>query len=168
MRDFSRAKARQFFKRNKAMGISTVRVCETAEVASIGESMTIANSEGADVKLVEVLPTASPTFEPQSAADILCLDIHKFGIGPAIEWVEQAQSRIEDSELPLCIVVIGNEKDLSVKDLWRVSEEIEPAGAIFHRWPENCESFAQAFVRFGESLKSIYGPLTCDLAMRPR
>lgn len=159
MREFPRDKARRLFGRTRTMGNATVRVIEPP-IAVIGESMTISNAEGADVLLVEVLPAASPTFEPQSAADILCLDLHKFGLGSAIHWVEQAQSRIEDDELPLCIVAIGNEKVLSVKDLWRVSAELEPAGAIFHRWPENCESFAEAFRRFGESVKSIYGPLT--------
>jgi len=135
--------------------------------AIIGELMTISSAGGREVQLVELLPAAPTTYEPRSAADILCLDIHKFSLNGTIRWVEEAQGRIADDELPLCIVAIANEKDLSVEDLWRISEELEPAGAIFHRWPERCESFAEAFSRFGKSVTSIYGPLTCELAVRP-
>lgn len=159
MREYARGKARQFLGRNKAMGFGRVQVLEPAVAApaSIGETMTISNADGYEVQLVELLPDAPTSFEPKSEADILCLDIHKFGIGRTIDWVEQAQGRIADDEMPLCIVAIGNEKDLSVRDLWRVSEELEPAGAIFHRWPEGCDSFSDAFHRFGESVRAIYG-----------
>lgn len=164
MREFTRAKARQVFGRNKAMVFGSAQPA----AAWIGESMVIARDGDEVVWLQEVLPAAPPTYKPQSAADILCLDLHKFGIAGATSWVRDAQSSIADDQWPLCIVALGNPGDLGVKDLWRISEELEPAGAIFHRWPKNCESFADAFHRFGESVKSIYGPFNCELAVRPR
>jgi hypothetical protein len=123
--------------------------------------MMISDEDGYQVHLVEITPGTSINFEPQSAADILCLDIHAFEVEGAIGWVEQAQNyRIETDRLPLCIVVIGDENKLSLEDMWRVSEELEPAGAIFHTWPENCKSFDDAFRRFGTSISSFYGRST--------
>jgi hypothetical protein len=152
------------------MGAATVPVFETGvsqrsatreKSQAVAKTMMISEEDGYQVHLVEITPGTSANFKPQSAADILCLDIHAFELEGAIGWVEQAQKhRIEKDELPLCIVVIGDENQLSLEDMWRVSEELEPAGAIFHTWPDNCKSFDEAFSRFGKSIASFYGRST--------
>ena len=186
MRYSTREKARHFVGRKKDMAAGTRRekareAVTSQQTASVAKDMAaggksaaamrkilISDADGYQVHLVALAKTERPTFEPQCAADILCLDLHAFGVEKAIEWVDEAQSRRVDLDLlPLCIMVIGNKNDLSAEELWRVSAELEPAGAIFHRWPENCTSFGEAFEQLGQSLSSFYGRSTLeDLAVK--
>lgn len=107
--------------------------------------------------LVELLPGTPVEFDPRCAADIHCLDLGKFGMNEVVGWVSETQDRRTKMErLPLCIVVVAEEGRLTVEELWRVSNELQPAGAIFHSWPENCTSFEEAFDRLGQSIKDAY------------
>jgi hypothetical protein len=98
------------------------------------------------------------------------LDIAKFGMDAVVGWVSAAQDRrIKMERLPLCIVVVADEEQFTVEELWRVSDELQPAGAIFHSWPENCNSFREAFRLLGQSIASAYGRSTAlDVALANR
>jgi hypothetical protein len=107
------------------------------------------------VNLVKISINCPIDFEPQNAADIHCidLDLKETSFESALAWIRETQSwRIESNRLPLCVVVICHEEALSIDELWRVSAELEPAGAIFHGWPEACTSFDEAFRLFGQSM----------------
>lgn len=109
------------------------------------------------VQLVEMLPGVEFDFQPENAGDILCFELEAFGLDTVIAWVEQAQARrIEVGELPLCIMVLGDEAQLTPEDMWRISEELEPAGAIFHSWPDDSRGFAGAFCQLAKSIGALY------------
>lgn len=136
----------------------------------VGTTMVVAQQGAHRVYLVELLPGTPVDFEPRCAADIHCFDIEKFGMDAVVGWVSEAQDRrIKTGRLPLCVVVVAEEGRLTVEELWRVSHELQPAGAIFHSWPENCASFSEAFRLLGQSIASAYDRSSAlDLALAGR
>jgi hypothetical protein len=173
MRDFARQKFLQISK-GKTMTWPAVfdRDVVTAPPhhepqSTYGMKMVVAQQGDHCVYLAELLPGTPVEFEPRCAADIHCLDIEKFEMDAVVGWVSAAQDRrIKMGRLPLCIVVVANEDRLTVEELWRVSEELQPAGAIFHSWPENCTSFSKAFTLLGQSIASAYDRSTAlDVAL---
>jgi hypothetical protein len=167
MRNFARDKDWWLIFRRQTMQAGTAAVFDGASTTvmpqretqnmHVGKFMPVAQQRDHRVTLVELLPGAPVDFEPRCAADIVCLDIEKFGVEGAVGWVVEVQDRrIDADKLPLCIVVLGNEQRLSLEELWHVFEELDSAGAIFHSWPENCRSFEEAFRLLGESIARSY------------
>jgi len=164
MRDFAREKILQLAK-GKTMTWATAVLEPDVTAApphheqksTYGKRMVVAQQGDHRVYLLELLPGTPVEFDPRCAADIHCLDIERFGMDAVVGWVSEAQDRrIKMGRLPLCIVVVAEERRLTVEELWRVSHELQPAGAVFHSWPENCASFSDAFDLLGQSIKGAY------------
>src|SRR5258706_8688487 len=114
-------------------------------------SLTIAEGPDGKVALIQVTETTEPGYRRYSNADILCIDLHKFGIPKTLDWINQDQAAaIARYDGPACITVLGDIDQLSVEQLAEISDLIEPAGAIFQAWPKGCKSFEKPFDAFGK------------------
>jgi hypothetical protein len=146
-----------------AMRSATAEATATSRAVVTPERVIVV-AKGADyeVKLIHIPPGTSPEYRPESTADILCLSLHEFSLPEAIAWVRASVANSQ-GVLP-CIAVLGSADKLSREDLWQISRELEPAGAIFHRWPERCRSFDEAFRSLGDEIAKTYGhfPAFCE------
>jgi hypothetical protein len=119
--------------------------------------ITLADDSEGKVELVQVTRSTGPDYRPNSNADILCIDLHEFGIEEAIDWIRKTQElSMALYRGPAVIAVLGDADRLSVGELAEISRRLEPAGAIFRPWPKGCKSFSEAFVAFGEAVARNY------------
>ncbi len=140
-----------------AMGSSAAMAASGTAIARPEYSLSVAQGPGLKVDLVKVTQDTPPDYRPNSNADILCIDLHEFGIEEALAWIKAAQaSAIQQYGGPACIAVLADIKKLSVDQLRQISWDIEPAGAIFNPWPDDCESFDKAFSAFAAAVKENY------------
>jgi hypothetical protein len=120
-------------------------------------------AEGPDykVELVHILPGTDPGICPRSLADILCLDLHAFGMSKAMTWVREAQNAasLRDGGVSLCISVLGSLDQLNAEQLSDISQELSAFGAVFSPWPENCQTFDEAFTTLAHEIEKTYGPM---------
>lgn len=119
------------------------------------DAFVVAAGPGYEVKLVHIRRGMPPGFRTECAADILCLDLQEFGLPETIAWVRAALAH-SPGDSP-CIAVLGREEELSREELWHISTELEPAGALFHAWPEGCRSFGDAFNALATEISKTYG-----------
>ncbi len=120
---------------------------------------TIAEGPQTKVELIEILKgTSAESVRINSNADVLCIDLgNSFTLAEAVDWVTRRQRfAVEQYGGPASIAVLGDAKNLTLDDRRRISWDLEPAGARFSRWPDRCESFREAFLSFGESVKQGY------------
>ncbi|MGB7922654.1 MAG: hypothetical protein WCF57_05360 [Pyrinomonadaceae bacterium] len=108
-----------------------------------------------EVRLVHVRRGTPPHYRSNCVADILCLNLEEFSLPEAVAWVQAA---VEDAHgVRPGIAILGSVDKLSREELWQISRELEPAGAIFHGWPKNCHSFDEAFEILGKEIRKTYG-----------
>jgi hypothetical protein len=121
----------------------------------------IAEGQNYTVELVCIPRGTSPELRPRNLADIFCLDLHEFGLRETIAWVQAAQEAAahRDEGTSICISVLGNTDKLNADEMWQISRELLPAGAMFHPWPSGCESFDEAFVALAQEITKSYGPM---------
>lgn len=126
--------------------------------------LTVAEKNRSQVELVQVMRGAPPHFRPEGIDNIFCLELSRaqFGVQDAIRWVRAAHNDAEvrsgRMKVP-CIVVLGDARTLSAEELFRLSQELVPAGAYFARWPANCNSFEAAFTALRDDIARHYGPV---------
>lgn len=129
----------------------------TGTVLEPPPSRTIVEGPDGKVALIEVTETTEPGYRRYSNADILCIDLHKFGIPKTLDWINNDQAAaIARYDGPACITVLGNLDKLSVEQLSEISDLIEPAGAIFQAWPKGCKNFEEALDAFGKGVAANY------------
>ncbi len=145
-----------FGKRDGSAATGTSEAADT--LRSEPNQIVIAAGPGYQVELIRVSKGTDPEYRPKSLADILCLDIHEFGFEETIVWVTVAQASAQkNGGMPLSIAVLGCTEKLTTSELWRISRELEPAGAIFHAWPEACHSSEEAVKWLAEEISKSYG-----------
>src|SRR5688500_5058680 len=82
-----------------------------AEVRSTAGARVVASGPGYEVKLVHISRGTSPEYRTECVADILCLDLHEFGLPEAIAWVEAAMANSQGVDP--CIAVLGSTDKLT-------------------------------------------------------
>ena len=152
-----------WFWQRSTPGIEDMRFAAAGATAgAIGQSapqrrLTLVDSPEGTVELIQVSRSTPHCFRAHSNADILCIDLHEFGIEQAIKWISDEQTAaVERYSGPAIIAVLANPDYLSVEELSEISKRLEPAGAIFRAWPDGCSSFDQAFDAFGKSVAGNY------------
>lgn len=140
---------------------ATVARAESAPRGGVGTApqrrITVAEGSEGKVELIQVTRNTPPGYRAHSNADILCIDLHEFGIQETVAWINSAQAAaVAQFDGPACIAVLGDMDQLSVEELSEISRLIEPAGAIFQSWPKGCTSFAEAFDAFGKGVAKNY------------
>ena len=120
--------------------------------------ITVAEGPEGKVDLIQVPSGTLPeSVRVNSNADILCIDLNDFKIEPALDWIKRRQDfAVKRYGGPACIAVLADASKLTLDDRRRISWDIEPAGARFRPWSDNCHSFGEAFRAFAESIKESY------------
>lgn len=118
------------------------------------EPITIARGDSYEVQLVPVPKDAPATFQGENAADILCIDINKFGVDDAVRWVNASSAvfTFGKSKVRPVIIIMGPSDKLGSREMAAMSEKLGSKGVRFHRWPKGCDSSADAFKALGEKL----------------
>lgn len=116
----------------------------------------IADGSGYRAQLIHIAVGTPTDFRPESSADILCLDLHEFETCGVLAWVRAVVGH--GGDVSPCIVVLGCLSKLKPRDRAFITHELQSAGAIFHAWPADCDSFGKAFIDFGKELSRTYGP----------
>lgn len=121
----------------------------------------IARSRGQRINLIPVSLRLLGDIRLENAADMLCLDLHECGVDTTIREIRRfckGYGSIGAGVAP-CIFVLGSMESLSADELWAISQQLEPAGGIFHAWPDDCRSFADAYNALADELVNSYGAL---------
>jgi len=121
----------------------------------------ITRSRNSQVKLIPVSIRHLADFSLENVADMICIDIHEYGVDTSIKEIRQFCKRYWDQDIGIapCIFALGSNDVLNEEELWAISQQMEAAGGIFYAWPDRCHSFAEAYNVLADELVANYGAL---------
>ena len=105
-------------------------------------------------EMIEVMPSRHHGFTQSELTHIFCLDLEKFGIEAAIDWIRKAQ---ESNRLLPQLVVVTPPGRLSNLELQAIAEEIARVAVVIPRFSEG-SSFEETLEKFRAEIVKVLDP----------
>jgi hypothetical protein len=146
---------------------SVVGLFRPAHKPRLGLQGKIARSGADEIKLLEILPSSPPfVYSDESLDHVWCLIVHeeRFTLEGALEWLKTSKSlnlEAGRSMLPSTTLLVRT-GSLSTDELYLISTELRPTGALLCKWDRDAETIDAAFESLRVQLKSSYGEPNFD------